>query len=245
MIVSYNELVSTVEKAFLGARRIYGEADVIAAMVADLQMFGLDGIRHFNNASRRNSWGADRAVTVTNQNESCLNVNLHSSSVACHFPSVLDFAIDKMAVNKFISITLQQCHNPWFIHGELLKLAKKGKACRAVWTDYSEPKQVTYILNAGNTAPEIWYARSSNLTASLGDTIVIELSTNDFEIPKYTPDYTRHISSDKLLFTKEVAWANGVFVEDEEWEQLKKQSTLYLVEKSEHSAKGAGESAVS
>ncbi|NOH71311.1 DUF3726 domain-containing protein [Vibrio pectenicida] len=245
MIVSHNELVSTVEKAFLGARRVCGEADVIAAMVADLQMFGLDGIRHFNNANRRNSWGTDRAVTVTNHDECCLNINLHSSSVACHFPTVLDFAIDKMAVNKSISITLQRCHNPWFIHGELLKLAEKGKACRAVWTDYSEPRQVTYILNSGKIAPEIWYSHSSNLSTNLGGTVEIELSTNDFDIPRYTPEYTRHISSDKLLFTKEIAWRDGVFVEDEEWEQLKRQATLYLVEKSEHSARGAGESVVS
>lgn len=38
MIVSHNELVAAVNKAFLGMRRHCGEADVIANMVADLQM---------------------------------------------------------------------------------------------------------------------------------------------------------------------------------------------------------------
>ncbi|EKO3865360.1 DUF3726 domain-containing protein, partial [Vibrio harveyi] len=41
MIVSHNELVAAVNKAFLGMRRHCGEADVIANMVADLQMVGL------------------------------------------------------------------------------------------------------------------------------------------------------------------------------------------------------------
>ena len=52
MIVSHNELVAAVNKAFLGMRRHCGEADVIANMVADLQMVGLNGVRHFNNASQ-------------------------------------------------------------------------------------------------------------------------------------------------------------------------------------------------
>ena len=42
MIVSHNELVAVTNKAFLGMRRTCGEADVIANMVADLQMIGLN-----------------------------------------------------------------------------------------------------------------------------------------------------------------------------------------------------------
>ena len=52
MIVSHNELVAAVNKAFLGMRRTCGEADVIANMVADLQMVGLDGVRHFNSCEQ-------------------------------------------------------------------------------------------------------------------------------------------------------------------------------------------------
>lgn len=51
MIVSRNEIVTTVYKAFLGMHREVGEADLVATMVAELQMAGLDGVRHFNNAS--------------------------------------------------------------------------------------------------------------------------------------------------------------------------------------------------
>ena len=62
MIVSYNELFSAVEKAFRGEQRLCGEADIIAAMVVDLQMLGLDGVRQFNQASRCYGWGPDNAM---------------------------------------------------------------------------------------------------------------------------------------------------------------------------------------
>ncbi|MGI9341152.1 MAG: DUF3726 domain-containing protein, partial [Psychrobacter sp.] len=51
MIVSRNEIVSTVYKAFTGMHREVGEADLVATMVAELQMAGLDGVEQFNNAT--------------------------------------------------------------------------------------------------------------------------------------------------------------------------------------------------
>ena len=47
MIVSRNEIITTVYKAFSGMHREVGEADLIATMVAELKMAGLDGGRHY------------------------------------------------------------------------------------------------------------------------------------------------------------------------------------------------------
>ena len=69
MMVSYNELFSAIEKAFRGEQRLCGEADIIAAMVVDLQMLGLDGVSQFNQASRRHSWGPDNAVQCRHVND--------------------------------------------------------------------------------------------------------------------------------------------------------------------------------
>ncbi|WP_346266806.1 DUF3726 domain-containing protein, partial [Vibrio parahaemolyticus] len=105
-MVSNNELVAAVNKAFLGMRRHCGEADVIANMVADLQMVGLHGVRHFNNASLLLGLDSDCAVSVTNSTPSNIEVELHNGSVACHLPALLDFALEKMINRKSITITL-------------------------------------------------------------------------------------------------------------------------------------------
>ncbi|MGU3843195.1 DUF3726 domain-containing protein, partial [Vibrio diabolicus] len=149
MIVSHNELVAAVNKAFLGMRRHCGEADVIANMVADLQMVGLHGVRHFNNASLFLGLDSDCAVSVTNSTSASIEMDLHNGSVACHLPAVLDFALEKMINSKSITITLKQCHNRWLGFSELLKLSAKGIACRAQWVNGSSPKRTLYVLNRG------------------------------------------------------------------------------------------------
>ena len=158
MIVSHNELVAAVNKAFLGMRRHCGEADVIANMVADLQMVGLHGVRHFNNASLFLGLDSDCAVSVTNSTPSSIEMDLHNGSVACHLPAVLDFALEKMINSKSITITLKQCHNRWLGFSELLKLSAKGIACRAQWVNGSSPKRTLYVLNRGRIAPEVFFS---------------------------------------------------------------------------------------
>ncbi len=91
MIVSHNELVAAVNKAFLGMRRHCGEADVIANMVADLQMVGLHGVRHFNNASLFLNLDSDCAVSITSNTDSHIEVELHNGSIACHFTCGVGF----------------------------------------------------------------------------------------------------------------------------------------------------------
>ncbi len=157
MIVSHNELVAAVNKAFLGMRRHCGEADVIANMVADLQMVGLNGVRHFNNASLFLNLDSDCAVTITGNTDSSIEIELHNGSVACHLPAVLDFALEKMINTKSVTITLKQCHNRWLAYSELARLSAKGIACRAQWVNGTSPKRTLYVLNRGHIAPEVFF----------------------------------------------------------------------------------------
>ena len=99
MIVSHNELISTVYKAFMGMRRHCGEADVIANMVADLQMIGLQGVHHFNNASAFLTSEPDCPVKMLCNRDSQIEFSLCSGSVACHLPPILDFALEKMVTS--------------------------------------------------------------------------------------------------------------------------------------------------
>ncbi|MCW8334714.1 DUF3726 domain-containing protein [Vibrio paucivorans] len=241
MIVSHNELVAAVNKAFLGMRRHCGEADVIANMVADLQMVGLNGVKHFNNASQFLSLDSDCAVSISNQSESSFDVDFHNSSIVCQLPAVLDFALEKMVESKAISITLKQCHNRWLAYSELVRLAAKGIACRARWINGSSPQSVLYVLNRGCVAPDVFFSDDLMHGQSDFHSMEIELSTEDFDIESSSQEYGIHIDSAELSRAQAVSWQEGIFVEDNEWDKLKQSAAAILVENSDRSMQGAGE----
>nr|WP_241878006.1 DUF3726 domain-containing protein [Psychrobacter sp. PraFG1]UNK04414.1 DUF3726 domain-containing protein [Psychrobacter sp. PraFG1] len=123
MIVSHNEIISLVQKAFLGTRNEYGEADLIAIMVAELQMAGLEGIRQFNNASDFlfneqeveldiiNNQIVDEVVLDENDEKSksslTLTFDFHGNSIAYHLPAVLDYALEHFADDKHHHIKIE------------------------------------------------------------------------------------------------------------------------------------------
>lgn len=241
MIVSHNELVAAVNKAFLGMRRHCGEADVIANMVADLQMVGLNGVRHFNNASLFLNLDSDCAVTITGNTDSSIEIELHNGSVACHLPAVLDFALEKMINTKSVTITLKQCHNRWLAYSELARLSAKGIACRAQWVNGTSPKRTLYVLNRGHIAPEVFFSDQVEDHSTDYHSMTIELSVNDFDIEASSQGYSIHIEGEELSRAQKQSWDEGIAVEDAEWETLKQTATVFLVENSERSIEGAGE----
>lgn len=241
MIVSHNELVAAVNKAFLGMRRHCGEADVIANMVADLQMVGLHGVRHFNNASLFLNLDSDCAVTIAGNTDSSIEVDLHNGSVACHLPAVLDFALEKMVKSKSVTVTLKQCHNRWLAFSELARLSAKGIACRAQWVNGTSPKRTLYVLNRGRIAPEVFFSDVVEGHDTDYHDMIIELSTNDFNLDASSQGYAIHIEGEELSRAQKASWAEGIFVEDAEWETLKQTATVFLVENSERSIQCAGE----
>ncbi|MGR5276758.1 DUF3726 domain-containing protein [Vibrio rotiferianus] len=241
MIVSHNELVAAVNKAFLGMRRHCGEADVIANMVADLQMVGLHGVRHFNNASLFLNLDSDCAVSITSNADSHIEVELHNGSIACHLPAVLDFALEKMVSSKSVTITLKQCHNRWLAFSELVRLSAKGIACRAQWVNGTSPKRTLYVLNRGRIAPEVFFSDQIEDNSTDYHSMTIELAVTDFDIEASSQGYAIHIDGEELSRAQKTSWEEGIFVEDAEWNALKQTATVFLVENSERSVQGAGE----
>lgn len=241
MIISHNELVATVNKAFSGMHLHCGEADVIANMVADLQMVGLSGVKHFNAASQFLALDRDCAVTVKTLSQNTFEVDFHGDSVACHLPAVLDFALEKMVDCKTVSIKINQCYNRWFVYSELVYLASKGIACQAQWVNGTSPKRTLYVLNRGRIAPEIFF--SDKLPSNHCDfhSMTITLSTQDFDVEQSAGDYSIHVDSVELANTLLTSWEEGIFVEDKEWEKLKHSATNFLVENSARSEQDAGE----
>ncbi|WP_201512793.1 DUF3726 domain-containing protein [Psychrobacter alimentarius] len=239
MIVSHNEIVTTVNKAFLGMQREVGEADLIASMVAELQMAGLNGILHFNNASPFIVSERDVPIEILDQADDKLTLDLHSSSLVCHLPAVMDYALEKMGDREHFKIYLYNCHNRWLAYSELVKLAAKGIACLAKWDNGTAPKHTIFTLDKRFVYPDLYYFDDAQNNYNTND-MVIELSTDNFNIEQDIHGFDRKISTDELFETHQRAWKQGIYVDDEQWAILRKRAAAILVENSEASSKGAG-----
>lgn len=239
MIVSHNEIVTIVHKAFTGMHREVGEADVIATMVAELQMAGLDGIRHFNNASPYILTEHDTPIDIVYQEDGAIRLDLHGSSLACHLPTIIDYALEKMGDLAHFHIYLQNCHNRWLAYSELVELAAKGFACLAKWDNGSVPKHTLFTLNQGFVYPDLYFFDQAQANYNTND-MIIEIATQNFDIEQDIQHFNHKISTDELFETHQRAWKEGIYVDDEQWAILKKTAAAMLVENSETSSKGAG-----
>ena len=239
MIVSHNEIVTIVHKAFTGMHREVGEADVIATMVAELQMAGLDGIRHFNNASPYILTEHDTPIDIVYQEDGAIRLDLHGSSLACHLPTIIDYALEKMGDLAHFHIYLQNCHNRWLAYSELVGLAAKGFACLAKWDNGSVPKHTLFTLNQGFVYPDLYFFDQAQANYNTND-MIIEIATQNFDIEQDIQHFNYKISTDELFETHQRAWKEGIYVDDEQWAILKKMAAAMLVENSETSSKGAG-----
>lgn len=239
MIVSHNEIVTMVYKAFTGLRREVGEADVIASMVAELQMAGLEGIKHFNNATPYILNESDTPIDIIHQAEGAMRLDLHGSSLACHLPTIIDYALEKMGDSAHCYIYLQNCHNRWLAYSELVGLAAKGFACLARWDNGSAPKQTLLTLNKDFVYPDLYFFDNAQANFNTND-MVIEIATQNFDIESATQHFDHKISTDDLFATHQRAWKEGIYVDDAQWETLKKTAAAILVENSEASSRGAG-----
>jgi hypothetical protein len=239
MIVSHNEIVTMVNKAFLGMQREVGEADLIASMVAELQMAGLNGILHFNNASPFILSERDVPIDIVHQADGEISLDLHGSSLVCHLPVVMDYAIEKMGNRNHFKIYLHNCHNRWLAYSELVNLASKGIACLAKWDNGTAPKHTIFTLDKRFVYPDLYFFNEAQNNHNTND-MVIELATSNFDIEKDIQHFDRKVSTDELFETHQRAWKEGIYVCDEQWAILKKSAAAILVENSEASSKGAG-----
>lgn len=228
-----------VNKALLGLQREVGEADLIASMVAELQMAGLNGVLHFNNASPFILSERDMPIDIVHQAEGEVVLDLYGSSLVCHLPAVMDYALEKMGDRKHFKIYLKNCHNRWLAYSELAKLASKGFACLAKWDNGSAPKHTVFTLDKRFVYPDLYFFNEAQDNYNTND-MVIELSTANFDIEQDIQHFDRKISTDELFETHQRAWKEGIYVDDEQWATLKKSAAAILVEDNETSNKGAG-----
>jgi len=61
--------------------------------------------------------------------------------------------------------------------------------------------------------------------------MIIELATSNFDIDNESRDFDYKISTDELYETHNRAWKEGIYVDDEKWQTLKKNGGGYLSRK--------------
>ena len=202
-------------------------------------MAGLNGITHFNNASPFILSERDEPIDIVHQADGEVSLDLHGSSLVCHLPAVMDYAIEKMGDRDHFKIYLHNCHNRWLAYSELAKLAAKGIACLAKWDNGSAPKHTIFTLDKRFVYPDIYHFNEAQANYNTND-MIIELSTANFNIENDIQHFDQKFSTDELYATHQRAWKEGIYVDDEQWAILKKSAAAILVENSEASSKGAG-----
>lgn len=237
MNISHNELVVMCSKAFAGLHRYNGEADIIANMVADLEMVGLHGIDHFINALALLAHEQDYPVEITTETAQQVTVDLHGYSILCHLPILLDYTIEKLTFQSQVILNIEQCHNRWLAFSELIKLSNIGLSVRAYWFNPLASHHVTYILNAGQILPEVYLYPTTLMP--IKDTHIDPLHYLSIEINKHRislpmPSITlKHIASTTLLTTKKNTWQRGITITPTAWKTIQQFAGAILVESNE------------
>lgn len=232
ILVSHNELVGVTTKAFQGLRLPYGEADLIANMVADLEMVGLHGIKHFINALNYLGNKNNKPCHITFESSVEINIDLNDESILCHIPTILGYISDKLLDENRVKLNINNCCNRWLAFGELCKLSKNGISINACWNDFFEPIGIKYLLNSGDELPEIYIKRvedeNSKLSIDNKRRLTIEFSNTHFKLPN-SDEYQKHLSSSRLKRYQEESWSKGISVQVSDWEKLKQSSQAILV----------------
>lgn len=87
--------------------------------------------------------------------------------------------------------------------------------------------------------PELFLSELSPESDTSTHNMKIVLSVTDFNIEALSEGYDRHISSKELKVVQDKAWTDGIYVDDIQWEKLKKTASAILVENSQRSIQGA------
>jgi len=233
--VSQNELKAICIKAYNGLNLNSGEADIVAKMVLDLEMAGLNGVKHFVKALHHLK--NDNAFNVNlESNDSKIVVDLGSCSILCHIQIIVAFAIEHMKNNDEVSIEIRNCHNRWLAYNQLRRLSSKGLNARFTWDNSSDSKSIEYTINENEEYPSVAINTSSE---AIKNRLTLQISKNKFDNENCEKAQTC-ISSEEIKKSYEKAVDMGILISKADWDEIKLVARGILVESSESSRNDAG-----
>lgn len=230
--VSRTELATLCNNAFNGLKRSSGEADLISKMVVDLEMVGLNGVKHFAQALKFLKNSNDSSLNISSK-DSHITVDLNNDTILGHIQILVAYALESIPNYENVTLEIKNCHNKWLVFSQALRIAKKGLNARFSWNNSSEDKRTSYCINANDELPTV---RQSVSTGSDVKTLIIEISKN-----KINNDTSSEIiSSETLRKSFNNSIENGLVIDLNDWNDLKEVAKAIYVESSEKSKNDAG-----
>jgi len=231
--VSRTELATMCNNAFNGLKRDSGEADIISKMVVDLQMVGLDGVKHFAKALKYLQNNNDLSINISSK-EGHITADLNDDTILGHIQILVAYALESVPNHKSVILEIQNCHNRWLVFSQALRIAKKGLNARFSWNNSSNNDSVSYCINAHDELPTVCKGTSDNTNVR---TLMIEISKDKIESKC---DSAEVISSATLQKSYNNAIENGLVIDLEDWNELKEVAKAIYVASSEKSLNDAG-----
>ena len=231
--VSRTELAALCNNAFKGLNRAAGESDLISKMVVDLEMVGLNGVKHFATALKYLKKDTNLSLNISSK-ESCITVDLNNDTILGHIQILIAYALESMPKYEAITLEIKNCHNRWLVFSQALRIAKKGLNARFSWTNSSNNESISYCINANDELPTLCKSKGNNSDVR---SLKIEISKN--KIPSNC-NTSEIISSTTLKESFNKSVENGLVIDLEDWNDIKEVAKAILVESSEKSKNDAG-----
>lgn len=232
--VSRNELKAACIKAFNSLKLSLGEPDLIATMVINLEMAGLDGLKHFLKALPYLKNNNNEISINTTQNK--IQVNLNNHSILCHIQIIIAYALDYMENHDNLDIEITNCHNRYFVYSQLKRLSHKGFYVKTYWNGLYYQTFSQYSIKPHEDFPEFRTKESFNMKPS--STLNIHISRQP--IKQESIDFDTIKQSHEIEANYERSIQNGILLKKHDWHSLLESGKGILVQSSQQSRKDAG-----
>jgi len=231
--VSRTELATLCNNAFNGLKRDCGEADLISKMVVDLEMVGLNGVKHFAKALKYLKNPNNLSLNISSK-DSFISADLNNDTILGHIQILVAYALESIPTYESVTLEIKNCHNRWLVFSQAIRIAKKGLNARFSWNNSSDNNSISYCINANDELPTLCKSAS---TSSDVRTLVIEISKNKIESKC---DKSEVISADTLRKSFNNSLENGLVIDLNDWNDLKDVAKAIYVASSEKSKNDAG-----
>lgn len=236
LYLSSNELKAACIKAYNALALDSGEADLVASMVIDLQMVGLDGVGHFSRVLKHLKNDESSKIEIIKKDNK-IEVDLKNQSTLCHIQIIIACAINHLKNDNEIELEILNANNRLFVYSQLKRLANKNLHVNAFWKNYKNSTYNLYHINCNDDFPSICI--QNNHKSQSEKTLHIKISTKPL-IYKECANFDICRSSSELSSSYEQSVKKGIKVSMDDWNTILEYAKGIQVHSSEKSRNDAG-----
>lgn len=235
MIVSHNEIITLIRKAFEALGYSQGQWEEIADMVAWRELHGLPGVEPAAVAVRRGYSLRTAQIELVEATSEEAVFDGHGQSALLIGPQVVDWAYTAAVHRGRARVKVIGCKDPGQLMGYAVASGGRAFRIRLSW-DLMTGRTATFFVQQG----ELHFGHSG-----IGESepeprhLIIEIDRQQkLDLPV---GFTVVLTAADFLQRRESRSQHGIPLNKELWEFFKKIGQGVLVEATEQSRKGAGE----